>query len=658
MCRYIGIVSLVVIVLGLACDVPQDPRNASNAEIAEQTIEDIPDDVAVASTFKCSVKVQLPQYIDSFAVFFFEEGGSGERVVGDEVGTDTIYPFAITFRQPAEYRVVLYLYRNDKAVDSFADTFTVLSVVSNETVSEIPDSIPIKSFFQCSVSVRYPDAIDSFAVVRSDVNADYSRKSYTGAVTDSLLVFDVSFPDSGSHTYSILFYCDTYVDSVTKTSFVFSTIPVVSASETNVSSYLDDSLMITFTAEDPDSNLLKYILSSDGGLAVDKQFLAGEQTEATVERELPLSYILALQDTVDLISFSVMDEDSQYSSTVLCTLQVVDTIKPEITSDVATLIDSIYTVSALPDTLTMNVTDNWHVDSVKFGGEKMPIDADGTVAIELVQLDSGTTLDSIEAWDRAGNRKSLEVRLYYSGPMIFQPDIAPIFQTVNEGSLFDTVYLDDKVTITDTAATYTKDSLRWSVETDTSDSGMHIHFDSLHRTLYVQAPEGEIHRDRIAVLSVTVVDPAGISKTQHGATFLIIEKDDPPRITLKGQNKTFGTPFDTLKLDTCGFDPEGANRLIWTIKRGTYFYPDSIYTKKCIEIGGHTCFSLFSGRVAIVEDTTKTKNVISISDTLTFTLKSVTAGDTATTSKKVPFVWRASIIIPLDTIRIKRTLNP
>ena len=180
--RYIPTPGFIILLIVLSCTVPQDPRNPSNAKIAGQTIENIPDEFTVTSTFTCSVTVSLPEFIDSFGVLVEIDEQEGETVAGGAVEDDTVYQFDLTFPEPGEYTITLYLYRNTSVIDSFIDTRTVQPLVSNETVSSLPDSIPVRYFYSCTVSVHYPECIDSFAVIRSDEKGEYSSMSYAGTV--------------------------------------------------------------------------------------------------------------------------------------------------------------------------------------------------------------------------------------------------------------------------------------------------------------------------------------------------------------------------------------------------------------------------------------------------------------------------------------------
>ena len=531
--------------------------------------------------------------------------------------------------------------------------------VTYQTLTAIPDRVPMNSVYPCTVVVQYPEFIDSFAVEKSMNSGTAEKIAGSSVVDDTVLTFSVFLPEQASYTVTLLIYKKDRVDSITHAITVFSTIPLVTAAKTRIVTNIDGgAAVVLFDVSDPDSNLLGYSLMQGSVLIEQQEFSASKRARATILKEFSASSLIAMRDTLIRFSVIVTDLDSQISATAVCTLIVRDTTVPAI-DPLPPHRDTVRTVVKLPDTIRAVVSDNWIIDSVKFAGNRISFTVGDTVQTIINQLDSGTTIDSLEAWDIAGNRTVIGIALRYSGPKVYPPKIATIFQTVSEGGRFDTIYLDRKVTITDPEATYGKDSLRWKMVVDTIDSGMAVHFDSSARTLYVSGPAGELFHDRLVGLSLTVTDPAGYSGALNGATFVMVEKDDPPRITLKGQGEIFGVPFDTLRLDTCGYDPEKNAQLSWSIDRGTYFYDSSLFVIRCTGLKldpidkSPVCFTIPTGKVLILPDSAAvasfpiSQNVLS--DTLLFTLRSITAGDTVETMKKVAFTWgRIQIVIPIE----------
>ncbi len=533
--------------------------------------------------------------------------------------------------------------------------------IERQTLTALPDKVPMNSVYVCTLQIRYPEFIDSFSVVKSKVKG--SDEKITGSVIgdDTVFIFSLFLPDPGEYVIKIYIHKKGMKDSVTHSVTVFSTIPVVTAVKTKVFAHIgDDTTAIKFDVSDPDSNLLGYSLMQGNTVIEQKEFSARERAKAAIVKVFPASSLIGLRDTFIRFSAVAADLDSQKSAAALCTLFVRDSIPPFVRF-LPPYDDTVYKVLKLPDTLRAVAADNWAIDSVKFGKNRALFVATDTVAVVINQLDSGITIDSMEAWDIAGNRAAAKIKLRYSGPKIYPPEIDMVYKRVNEGERFDTVYLDKIVKITNPEPFYGKESLKWSISVNSADSGMVIKFDSLSRTLVVEGPAGELFRDRIAVLSLTVTDPDGVSATLHGATFLMVEKDDKPIITIKGQGKIWGTLFDTLKLDTCGYDPEMNAQLVWDIQRGKYFYDSLLYVFKCSDKGGKEigdpflpiCFNVFTGKVLILPDTAALASVPPsqkvIADTLLFTLKSITAGDTVESKKNVVFTWgKAEIIPPIE----------
>ena len=525
-----------------------------------------------------------------------------------------------------------------------------------ENLTALPDSIPQNLMYSCTLTVRFPEFIDSFSVFRSVDNG--TPVKFAGSIVednDTLLVFPVPFLQPGQQTVSVYLYKNILTDTLTNTVNVFSTHPSITADVTRFTVVPGDSVTLRFEASDPDSNLLEYHFGRNGTITDTIPFLAGERSTASVEKTIPATLLKQFSDTVSLFTFTVMDFDSQTSPTLLCSLVIRDTLSPGI-DFIPPLADTGYTVAGLPDTLLVKIRDNWGIDSMKYSGKRTVFHSDDTLMIVIGDLDSGKTVDSVEAWDRAGNRSVSAITLNYSGPRIFPAKIATIFHTVDEHESFDTIHLDDRVTITDTAATYGKESLRWSITVDSADSGMAYDFDSLNRTLVVSGPDEELFYNRILVLTLEVTDPNSVTSVLHGATFIMIEKDDPPVITYNGQRKLTGTQFDTLRLDTLGHDPEKKGVLQWSITRGDYFYPESTYILNCPSIRGKDpiagCYLQFTGKIRILPDSAAIGGNTVVNDTLLFTLKNIVAGDTSSVSAKVPFSWYSFVVIPLDTLKL------
>lgn len=529
------------------------------------------------------------------------------------------------------------------------------AVIVHETLTSIPDTIPVNSVYLCTALVQYPHFVDSFSVIRRTESGKTEKIAGGLLGSDSQVVFTLLYAESVPTTVMVLLFKSVIVDTLTHRVWVVSTTPTVKALQDQKRVDVGQAVTLQFSATDRDSNLLGYLLGVNGSKATYTSFLSSERASALITTTLSAGSLQGLHDSLLVYQVTVLDADSQLSVPACCTLFVSDTIPPKITLLPPLAADSVYIVKTLPQTFSAVVADNWGVDSVTFARERARFSGGDTVLFVVNKLDSGVTTDTLAAWDRSGKVSVKTIQFQYNGEKVYPPKITTIFQTVNEGEQFDTVRLDTKVTITDPDATYPKDSLRWSVVIDSIDSGMVVQYDSLKRLLVVRGPSGEIFRNRIVVLTLTVTDSKGVTTVNHGVTFVMVEKNDPPKITLNGQGRLFKVPFDTLKLDTCGFDPENNAQLSWTIGRGKYFMPDSLYTMRCTGFGGkpEICLRIFTGKVAIIADSiafaAAPVSQTSFLDTLVFTLTSVTMQDTAIVQKKVHFSWsKLAIIMPIE----------
>ncbi|MCX7726770.1 MAG: hypothetical protein N2053_07960 [Chitinispirillaceae bacterium] len=535
-----------------------------------------------------------------------------------------------------------------------------------KSLDSIKSRIPINTSLQCTVIIKYPEFLDSVSVFLSfDNKVKIATKFFAeNDRNDTLFLFELPFTYDGVGDICIHWYkVNNTQDSICKSIEVFKTVPVAQVSQSKVVEYIDNSIIIKFKASDPDSNLFSYAVfyyKNTPLLMEEKEFLASQRVSAEISIPLSKQFLKNLPDTQTFFFFRVKDEMQQESNTANCTLIIKDTLPPLI-NILESFIDGSKKVTILPETLKTVVSDNWKVDSVKYNNKILNIIEKDTFDIVITDLDSGENLCIIEAWDRKGNYSKKEFKLNYEGKKVYPPEIKRFSQTINEREVFSTVNLDDYVTITDPEATYGKDSIKWKINIESADSQMSVSYDSISRKLTVIGPTGEIYHDRSLILSLTACTPNAHCNSIHSILFMVNEINDPPVINVKGQSKLFGTSFDTIFLDQCAYDPEGSDNIkfFWTIKRGKYFYPESLFTSTniCNEKG--LCFPirLFTGKVVIQPDTTKTKTVPSnesIIDSLTFILKSVEIGksDTLTSSIIAQYIWyrltriEPGIIIP------------
>lgn len=514
--------------------------------------------------------------------------------------------------------------------------------IEKENVSTLPSAVPMGSVFKCTLVVALPNLIDSFTISKTTPSANVIIAS--GDSVGETIHFTLELMQPDSYQVSIILYKSQYRDTLIKQITVFSTIPLSSFTASRVTMHVGEKITIPFVLKDPDSNLMRYTISRNDSKAdsidvkmADRAGLSGSITPDSGLNLLKVNYY----------KVEAVDVDFQYSKASLCTLTVVDSILPKVTP-LTVLSDSKLSVPTLPCTLGVVITDDWNIDSVKVSGAQMSLPEKDTLWIAKTFLDTGLTSDSVEAWDRGSNRSVFRYKLEYHGAVQYPPElksiaVAPIF----ERQTFDTLFLDSCVAITDTSAHYSKDSLKWTITVETPDPIIQHVFDPVKRTLYVKVPNVEIGKDRYIALNIQVTDPKGLSDILYRVSFWVMEKNDPPVISIKNQIKSFGTAFDTLILEKSAFDSDLYDRILWKIDGGNFFKPDSIYTSQFRDITFKAATSIikpirtFTGKVAIVPDTTKFKpstvplSTLQIIDSLKFTASDGKLSE----SKYVKFTW-------------------
>ncbi|MBN1602782.1 MAG: hypothetical protein JW915_14330 [Chitinispirillaceae bacterium] len=517
--------------------------------------------------------------------------------------------------------------------------------IDDENISTLPSRAPMGTFYNCTLTVYISALVDSFTVKKS--TSTQTTLVASGDSVGDTLFFSVEFLQPDDYTIDIVLYKAHYRDTLQKKIAVYSTVPVSHFSKTKVTMNYGQNTSLDFVLSDPDSNLLAYYISHNGIRVdtVDVKVANRAFLEGTVFADSTRNL-----QRINYFSIEAFDVDSQYSRSALCTLVVVDTVFP-IVLHAQPLIDSKIIAAVLPCTAKVIISDDWGIDSVKVSGVHWNLPERDTLWIIKAFLDTGLTKDSVLAWDKGGNRTVLLFNYEYHGPVKYPPllkpiDVAPIF----EREKFDTLYLDSFVVITDSSAHYSKDSLDWTISVDSPDSIIKHEFDPVKRTLYVNVPDVEIGIDRYIALTIKVSDPKGESAVLPRVSFWVKEKNDPPVIKIKDQVKPFNSAFDTLILEKCGYDPDLNDRISWKIEAGTYFKPDSIYstfdtfervTKKSAAVIKNPK-RFFTGRVAIIPDTSKLKSSILPIGTLNLvdSLKFSVSDEELTTVMYVKFTWK------------------
>jgi hypothetical protein len=118
-----------VAVLALTCSNPQNPfDDVGNAGIVEHNLPQ-DDTLAVSSVYQCSVRVRLPEYIDSYYVYVNIEG-SDSVVVSDTVGSPNIY-FSFSVPDTGLLTVDIVLVRTDGSRDTLSMSYVGIVAASS-----------------------------------------------------------------------------------------------------------------------------------------------------------------------------------------------------------------------------------------------------------------------------------------------------------------------------------------------------------------------------------------------------------------------------------------------------------------------------------------------------------------------------------------------
>ena len=339
------------------------------------------------------------------------------------------------------------------------------------------DSVKVNTAVECTVQVYLPNLIDSFYVhtVRGGLDSVIAAGPVTGQS------FSFLFSGNAAGDYSlvvVIVRSDKTPDSLTKTITVYTMAPVVTPDSAAYHVFLPapgDSVVISFTVTDPDSNVWMAYTWLDSATALMQQTSFAPKTHrAVISRTIKKPAMLAALRTPIVCYAAAVDfPDSNVSRTAACTLYVKDTVVPQIRLLPPT--DTVNAVSS-PVTIMALVTSAVGIDSVLFNNARMVYNNDTALYVASL-LDSGRTSDSIVAIDKGGNRGSLRFSLHVQGTPHLPPLIRSLIWTKPQGKPFAPIFLDTCVTIADTSikdtTSYKKDSLTWLI-TDSSNATLPI----------------------------------------------------------------------------------------------------------------------------------------------------------------------------------------
>ena len=658
------------IVLSVFCGcapVPSNPyENPANVKIlVDQSLTNVKDTLLIGTTYPCSVSVYLPALVDTVII---RVDGAGKDGIIQKIAVKGISPIVFSFSPPdtGAFAMQVIIIKTNNTEDSLSQPkrFLVAAPQRCKILSFTPsvDSLVVMATpYLCTALVALPVLADSFAV-RSMKGSKDSLLASGGRPTQvtpdtGAIVFPFSLTASGTYTIRVYAFKSRVVqDSLVKTIAGF-TVPQINPVFPVYRVLFGDSASVRFHVTAPDSDLLGYstffTLGADtsNSQRVDVLYpFSARVGEDTIMRVL-LRPLLRVGLAAPLVCYAqAVTRSYVYSSVAACSVYVADTMRPKITL-LAPHVNPVDSIVKLPDSIIVKATDTWAVDSVTINGVKMLLKNDslGQYLAVVSALNQGVTFDTIIAWDKAHNTDTVVMALKYGGPPAYPPKIKNLDRIVREGRVFDTLFLDTCITITDpdvvagsAADSAYRKELTWII---TDSSGTTIPYNATTRKFFVPVKADSEWVDTFN-LNFKVIATGGLSDSRV-ETFMVYEVPDPPKITLDNlQVKFMGIPFDTLFLDTCASDPDNASSTLdWTFKNGKYFQVDSLMSfllpiTHVSQIIIRPRF--FTRKIVITPDTTKINPTSWVgSDTLTFTVTDPTG---LSQSKRMIFSKRKLIV--------------
>lgn len=499
----------------------------------------------------------------------------------------------------------------------------IVPQMSLHSLDAVNDSVRVNTALQCTVQVYLPNLIDSFYVHSGTGGADSIIAS--GAVTG--VSFSFSFSEKAAGDYAlvvVIVKADKSVDSLKRTVTVYAMSPVVTPDSAAIHVVLPaDSVVVTFTVTDPDSNVWMADTWLDSATALMQETSFAPKTHrAVISRTVKKPALLAALKAPVVCYAAAIDFDSNMSRTAACTLYVKDTVVPQIRLLPPT--DTVNAVSS-PVTIMALVTSAVGIDSVLFNNTRMVYNNDTALHIASL-LDTGRTPDSIVAIDQAGNRGSLRFSLHVQGTPHLPPLIRSLIWTKPQGKPFAPIFLDTCVTIADTSikdtTSYKKDSLTWLI-TDSSNATLPIDPGHIFRIPFPA--------DTMWVGTINLTFKLLNAKTYQlyataQPTIFVSVFNYPPVITFPSGQCFSGFRTDTIYLDTIttAHDPNDAlSSLSWSFSNGKHFKVDSLKSPRLLKASESAAlipFPEFFNRHIMIDTVSAADTAFDGTDTITFTV--------------------------------------
>jgi len=543
--------------------------------------------LSLYASYPCSVTVFQARLVDTLEVVL-RQADTAETIVFIDSQADTGWT-VFSFRPIKSGQCTLAVYiawangarRTEKTVYTVVDQ---APAIASKRLPADGSMLKLNFSYPCTLEISRPQFVDTLLItLRQAANIDTIMMRDSMAADSPKVSFRVVPGRTGVCTLDVALIGVEGTRSAESAAFmVYDPVPAVTASVSRAEVNLDGAVTLSFDVADPDSNLWMAFAGIDSADAAAHTvtFSPFSHTKShsftrtfsgdTLKRGLAGGFIYYCQ---------AIDYDSLVSAMAVCTVIAVDTTRPVVTL-LPPYNDPSVEIDSLPVVISARVTDNWTVDSVKFNASDMVLLND-TASVSVSLLDSGTSTNTIQAWDRAGNARTLSFTLKYKGPPVYPPRIRPLDKTITEGRRFDTLWLDTCVETDDPHVTNPAawaQTLTWVV-TDSAGFSWPHYAPASHKCVLPVLPVNPALADSEWTcsyrLTFQVIAPNSLTDTRHGQ-FTVTEIPDTPLITLGNQWSASGV-FDTFWVDTCATDPDNASStLAWTFLKGTYYTVNKI----------------------------------------------------------------------------------
>lgn len=563
--------SLVMLILSFCSSIQTPDFNVNPKINKSKSLLSIKDSLLFTKQIPCTLHVSYAHYIKWYSVRL-SSSIFKDSLIDSGAVTDSIITFTLPVYGPDTFRLNAKIGRPLSTDDSLSVKFTAYTVPPQlnkvKSLASVKDSMLFTKQISCTLSILKAGFLKWYCV-RLSSTLFYDSLIDSAAAADSIIPFMVPLYNPDTFRLKVTIGRQKSADDSMRVKFtVYSFHPQVSADAQKYFIHLRDSVKMKFYIFDPDSNLYS-------------AYLRITPPDTTIEHLIAVTK--RLRDTIrytytatagTAISFSAVARDEHGgTASAQCTVVIYDTTKPSIT--LLEPQDTTLPVLTLPLTISTRVADYAPIDSVIFRNNSGTIRSymnilHDTALVKQSELDSGKHTYFISAWDRYHNVNTLTLTLDYEGKKTYPPQIIRIIKdTINENGMFDTIRLDSTlVKITDPAATYPVDSLKWDFSVTGTYPKLTPLYNPVKRSVTIYKAPADSEWSGSEQMIFTVHDPKGLFDSKI-MTFTILAVNDKPRITVA--EKRFRAVLDTLWLDTCARDPDNkSSTLQWVFLNGRF----------------------------------------------------------------------------------------